>query len=185
MGKSRLFLTWSLLTLSMTVAGCGTSATVSGNTAGSNDKRDAVVLEYIHALISGDDVRAKSLVEPKSQAALQIVIAGIDPKMLRAKDLRIGSSEIDGDRAIMTIMGTICRAGTPTAENAKATVSESCTTNNDSTTSNPIFKVVVERQLKGDWMVSLNGSPGEVPPHGGPSSTPQASVSSMVVTNAP
>lgn len=168
---------WCLVTL-VALAGCGNPAASNG-TGSSPDNREPgqVALAYVRALFSGDFDRAQALVDPGSRAAFQLVALGMDPKLVTARDLGIGSTVVNGDRASTTILGTICRAG-----GATPGLADDCLTNNDPSTSNPIFKVALVRRSDGAWMVTLDLT-GGVPP-ADLTRTPAASQSSVAPSHA-
>jgi hypothetical protein len=136
----------------MVLSGCGRQPASGGDNSSSREKSGQVALEYAQALFSGNFDKARALVEADSQSAFQLVRLGVDPKTLTVRDIGIGSTAVNGDRASTTLTGTICRKDTAGAATGAP---EDCITNHDPSTSNPIFKVAVARQPNGKWMVSL------------------------------
>jgi hypothetical protein len=143
------------------VTGCGGRGTAEPEQpAGPGD----VALSYVRATFSADPSRARRWVEPASQDAYRIVELGIGDQELSARDLAVGSTKIDGDRATVIVLGTLCRK----EPKAKTTEPE-CVTNTDPESANPIFRVFLARQADASWMVSLRieqsimPSPGDAP----------------------
>lgn len=147
----------------LAVAGCG-GAAGSGPASASADPNgtpEDVALRYVRATFSGDPSSARALVEPASQDAQKIVELGIGQQQLSARDLGVGATQIDGERATVVILGTLCRS----APKARSASPRDCVTNRDPASKDPIFRVFVARQPDQTWLVSLRlDAPDSTPP---------------------
>jgi len=138
------------------LVGCGRPAADPGAAKATADKAGQVALAYTRALFSGDLGKARSLVEPGSRSAFQVVAVGVDPKLVTARDLSVGTTAVNGTLADATILGTICRRASKPGP-------DQCMTNTDPNTTNPIFKVTLAQQPNGDWRVSFRTAVGPQP----------------------
>jgi hypothetical protein len=136
------------------LGGCGSPAPSGAPSADLGADPDVVAVRYAKALFAGDIATARSLTEPASQSALRLVALGIDPALVHARDLAVGSTAIGGDRAVVTLTGTLCRRSRKPSK-ADPSPPEDCVSNPDVHTDSPIFKVAVARQPDRLWLVTL------------------------------
>ena len=120
-----------------------------------------VAVRYAQALFGGDIDTAKSLVDPQGASAFALMASGLGQTHVTGKDLGVGSTSINGDAAVVILVGTFCGA-------------DGCITNSSPHTDNPIFRVA-ERRAGGRWLVTfaagaapagpdVTPSPASVPP---------------------
>lgn len=159
-----------LITL-LVATGCGSGTKAGEPAPPAVVTPDVIALRYVKATFSENPSSARSLVEPASQDAYKIVELGIGQQQLTSRDLQVGSTKIDGDRATVVMMGTLCRSA-PT----QSTPAADCITNQDPRSGNPIFQVFLTRQQDQSWLVSLRTEQSGVPE---PEQQPGSSSSSV------
>ncbi|MEZ5097774.1 MAG: hypothetical protein R2731_17850 [Nocardioides sp.] len=135
------------------LGGCsGSSAGGSGQPASpaspvASDAAGGVALKYATALFSPSPGRARAYVDPASRQAFRLVVSGTAGARMRARGLRVGETRLDGDVAVTTLLGRLCKT-TPGA-------APQCVANDDPASPNPIFKIATQQQPDGTWLVTL------------------------------
>ncbi|MET9253937.1 hypothetical protein [Streptomyces sp. NPDC003717] len=134
-----------LATAALLVTGCDT-----GDTGGRVNHQDAgsVAVAYADALFNGKTERGESLVDPTALRAYRVLAKVVVPATTRAEHLRPGTVQVDGVKAKVTLLGTLCSAGGP----GGATGEPTCQTSDDPDSSVPGLQVNLVKEGR-DWFV--------------------------------
>jgi hypothetical protein len=133
----------------------------STNTQPSHSSPGEVALAYFSDVFSGEFKEASQWVDPKSRGPFELVFNDLSPSAVHDADLRIGSSTVTGDTALVIMTGKICTDGEGIAKPRPGSTPEpapkpsyTCQSNRNPHSVNPVFGVKLILTHGNVWYVS-------------------------------
>ncbi|MGF1432460.1 hypothetical protein, partial [Kitasatospora sp. LaBMicrA B282] len=196
----------------LTVAGCAagpaaapTPAAASTPVSGGAVDRSspgAVALQYSREVFAGQFDQAAQLVRLQDRATLKVLSFSLGPGSVKAENLAVGSTRVDGNTAVAVLTGTLCSNGqnepaagagqssaaasaAPSQAAASAAApsdapSDACDSNTDPGSTDPAFQVALVRTAGGPWSVDYPGLGAAA--DGSSGAAPSAAVASGAAT---
>lgn len=104
-------------------------------------------MAYTRDLFSGEWQAARPLVLPADRNTFDVLAAVIHQNTVSARDVSVGSENIDGNVGTIVLTGRFC-----TASGASQSAASACITNSNANTSNKALTVALAR-YEGHWYV--------------------------------
>lgn len=148
---------------SAVLSACGGSKALSQNSRASAFTKPTpvaavtVALDYFRALHSGRIARAMGFVAPGERQLLAAVRLGTVRDSDRAIDIRAGGAVARDGKALVIIDGIVCSSGSrlrfrgPVSHPARG----SCSRNSQANSRDPLFRVLLQRNSAGHWLVDV------------------------------
>lgn len=141
------------------VAGCGHAKSPAADPAPDQTAPGPVALAYTTALLAGDLPRATPYVLPADRSTLAAV--PLPPGLVvHTYGLAVGSAAVKDSTAVVVLLGKLCNV-TPvgSAAPAPSPSAENCISNDDKNSTNPLFRVSLNRFTDQKWYVRFPGQP--------------------------